>query len=115
MPPTTIGHEAERMAAQHLLKLGYRVIQLNWKTPRCEIDIVAEWGGIIYFIECKYRRTSVHGSGLDYITTRKLRQMQFAARLWIEQHGWCGPTVLGAIELSGLPPRVDTLIPIIST
>jgi Holliday junction resolvase-like predicted endonuclease len=44
------GHDAEKIAAQYLKTNGYKIIELNWKTPRCEIDIVASKFSTIFFV-----------------------------------------------------------------
>lgn len=96
------GHEAEQHAATYLKKQGYKVLAINWKRPRAEIDIVArKKRGPICFVEVKYRQRNNQGSGLDYITDRKVEQMQFAAELWISEHNFTGEHVLSAVELSG--------------
>ncbi len=95
------GHDAEKRAAVYLEKHGFKIRELNWKTRYCEIDIVAERDGRIYFVEVKYRRNAAHGIGLDYITARKLRQMQFAAQMWVQAYDWPGEYQLVAIGIDG--------------
>lgn len=80
------GHRAEKDAARYLESLGYKIIELNWKTRYCEIDIVARKEDTIYFIEVKHRSSNRFGDGLDYITPKKLQQMTFAAEMWIQNH-----------------------------
>lgn len=74
-----IGRKAEARAAAFLERKGCRLLEQNWRTRWCEIDIVAERDGIVYFCEVKYRSHNRQGSGMDYITPKKLQQMQFAA------------------------------------
>jgi len=95
------GHDAEKHAAKYLASLGYKIHDLNWKTRFCEIDIVAEKSKTIYFVEVKYRKSSAFGSGLDYITPKKLNQMKFAAEMWVSSHDWKEDYQLAAIELTG--------------
>ena len=93
------GHAAEIHAADYLENSGFRIIELNWKTRYCEIDIVAQKDGCIYFVEVKFRRSDLHGKGLDYITPRKLSQMRFAAEMWVNNHGWSGEYNLAALGI----------------
>lgn len=95
------GREAEQAAADYLTRLSYQVHTQNWRTRQCEIDIVAEKDGCIYCVEVKYRQNTAQGSGLDYITSKKQQQMDFAARMWAAQHRWQGDICLSAIEVSG--------------
>jgi putative endonuclease len=98
---TAIGRQAEAAAAAFLERKGCQIIACNWRTRRCEIDIVAERRGVLYICEVKYRATSKQGSGLDYITATKLVQMRFAARCYTYAARWDGPVSLCAIEVSG--------------
>jgi ribonuclease HII len=93
----TAGHNAEKRAAKYLETQGFKIRELNWKTRYCEIDIVAEKDGSVYFVEVKYRRSSAQGIGLEYITQRKLKQMRFAAEMWVQGHDWVGDYRLAAI------------------
>ncbi len=104
------GQEAEDKVAKHLSGLGWRVVARNWKTPRCEIDIVARRGDQIYFVEVKYRKTDTQGSGLEYITRSKLQQMTLAAETWVHEHNWEGGYQLAAVEVSGSDFRVGELV-----
>jgi len=94
------GHDAEKRAASYLATRGYKVLQLNWKTRYCEIDIVAEKSKAIYFIEVKYRQSNNWGGGLEYITPKKLKQMQFAAEMWVHEKSWQGDYQLAAVGIS---------------
>jgi Holliday junction resolvase-like predicted endonuclease len=93
------GHAAEKAAADYLHRQGFTVRELNWKTRYCEIDIVAEKQAVVYFVEVKSRRNSRQGYGTDYITGQKLRQMRFAAELWVSEHRWTGEYQLAAISI----------------
>lgn len=105
------GHDAEKRAAKHLESLGFKIRDINWKTRYCEIDIVAEKNKTIYFVEVKYRRNTAQGIGLEYITPRKLKQMQFAAEMWVQTHTWSGDYQLAAISIDAEEISfVDTLV-----
>ncbi|HSX34007.1 MAG TPA: YraN family protein [Candidatus Saccharimonadales bacterium] len=101
MTTTEIGRKAEAVAAQFLQRKGCEIIAQNWRTRFCEIDVVAQRGQTMYFCEVKYRQTNRQGSGLDYITAKKLQQMRFAAETWVHVHAWRGDYQLCAIEVSG--------------
>ena len=95
------GNRAEEAVADYLVSLGYKIRDRNWKTKQCEVDIVAEKTGCIYFVEVKYRSNESQGSGFDYITSAKQRQMAFAADYWVAQNRWTGEYVLSGAEVSG--------------
>jgi len=74
-----IGDRAEETIAEYLEKNGHEILERNWKTKFCEIDIVSQKGDTIYFTEVKYRKNDKAGGGIAAITPKKLRQMKFAA------------------------------------
>ncbi len=104
------GRRAENAAAAFLRAKGCDVVEQNWRTRQCEIDIVARRGEELYFVEVKYRRTNNYGAGIEYITPKKLEQMRFAARSWVHAHAWRGMFELCAIEVSGADFRVTNAI-----
>lgn len=103
---TATGRAAEDAAAEFLQAKGCTVLAQNWRTRWCEIDIVAHRGNVIYFVEVKYRAKAAWGTGLDYVTPKKLRQMHFAAEFWVAKHKFGGDYRLAAVELTGNPPHV---------
>jgi len=110
MTSVATGRVAEAAAAAFLEYKGCRIVAQNWRTRECEIDIVAERAGIIYFCEVKYRRSRSQGGGLEYITPKKLQQMHFAACQWMACHNWQQGYRLSAIEVSGPDYRVTAAI-----
>ncbi|HEY1064039.1 MAG TPA: YraN family protein [Candidatus Saccharimonadales bacterium] len=101
MSTSYTGRKAEAAAAVYLEMRGYRIIEQNFRRPRCEIDIIAQKEDTVFFVEVKYRRNDEQGGGLEAITATKLRQMQFAAEIWVQEAKWTGPYQVAAIELSG--------------
>lgn len=100
MTTKALGDSAESLVCDYLEELGYRIIDRNWRTRWCEIDIIATKDKTIHFVEVKYRKTSAFGSGFDYITPTKLRQMRFAAELWIASKKHNGDVCLSAAAVS---------------
>lgn len=107
MQTTDIGNRGEQLAAEALVRLGYEVLERNWKTKWSEVDIVARKDGTVYFIEVKYRATGRQGDGFDYITNQKLIHMTRAAELWVGIHDWNGAYELMAASVSGEDNNVE--------
>ena len=95
------GHDAEKQAAAYLEKQGCRIQELNWKTKYCEIDIVAKRGEVVWFVEVKSRKSSGQGAGYEYVTSKKLRQMHFAAEMWVQSNNWNGDYRLAVVSVDG--------------
>ena len=100
MSTTETGKEAEQSVAELLRTKGHTIIALNWRTRWCEIDIISTHKHTVYFTEVKYRSSNAWGSGLAYITPKKLQQMQFAAEFWMSQQNWNGDALLQAAEVN---------------
>jgi uncharacterized protein (TIGR00252 family) len=81
-----IGNYGEDEACKYLEINNYKIIDRNWRTKWCEVDIVCSKNNIIYFVEVKYRRNNLYGDGLEAITSNKLKQMKFAAEMWAHSH-----------------------------
>lgn len=111
MSTTSTGRAAEDSAAKYLLSQGYEILEQNWRTRWCEIDIVAKSGKVVTFFEVKYRKSEQWGSGLEYITPKKLSQMRFAADFWVSSHNWSGDYRLGAIEATGSTFQITNFLP----
>jgi len=110
MSTTDTGRKAERAAANYLEMRGYAIVEMNWRRPRSEVDIIARKDSVIYFVEVKYRKTDAQGSGLDYITDTKLKRMQRGAFYWVDETKYTGEFQLAAIEVAGPQFMVEHFI-----
>ena len=113
-PMTTrqIGDKGEQAAADWLTADGHEIVARNWRTRYCEIDIVSVKGEVLYFTEVKYRKNDDFGDGLAAITTKKQRQMRFAAELFLAGKPECSGMAakLLAASVSGDPPAVQAVV-----
>lgn len=48
-----VGKRGEDLATEFLKKKGFQIVERNFKKPWGELDIIAEYGGMIVFIEVK--------------------------------------------------------------
>ena len=81
------GERGEDAAASYLSSRGWRVLHRNWRFHHKEIDLVAERGGVVAFVEVKTRSRGGWGHPLESIDARKRRDLAIAARGWIAEHG----------------------------
>ncbi len=61
MSTSGLGFLAENLAARYLEKKGYEILDLNFRKPWGEIDIVAKKEGILVFVEVKANRKIIAG------------------------------------------------------
>lgn len=107
-PSNRMGAPAEIEAANYLVRLGHTIIERNWKTKYCEIDIVSEKDGTLYFTEVKYRKNAHYGDGFAAITKKKQNQMRFAARLYAQTKKRHDTNMLlAAASLTGTEPTIE--------
>lgn len=108
--PSSKGAEAESQAASYLEGLGYTILERNWKTKWCEIDIVAENPEVRLYVEVKYRSATRQGDALSAVTAKKLQQMQFAAELYESKYSSDKLSQLAVIAINGKDePKLLTL------
>lgn len=101
MSSAEAGSKAEAAARVYLEMRGFTVLEQNWRRPRAEIDIIARKDDVLHFVEVKYRRNDAQGGGLEAITPTKLKHMQRAAWLYVDETKWRGEYMLSVVELGG--------------
>jgi putative endonuclease len=77
--PHTLGAEGERIAARYLAGKGYRILARNYRFLRNEIDIIANDGEQLCFIEVKTRASLDKGHPAEAVTPRKQQEIARAA------------------------------------
>lgn len=102
---TQAGRDAEDIAAKYLEEKGFKIIERNWKTRWCELDIVAKKCGRfgrncrVHFVEVKYRRSNEQGRPEEYVDDKKLRQLKLGAEMWAANQRWEGDMQLDVIAV----------------
>ena len=86
-------------AANHLVRHGHEIVERNWKTKYCEIDIVSVKGDTVYFTEVKYRKTAWQGGGLAAITPKA------------QSNEVCSKTLRAASKMSDTNMRLAVMSP----
>jgi len=108
----TVGDKSETEACNHLQRLGYEIVERNWKTKYCEIDIVARKESTLYFVEVKHRKNATRGDGLAALTKKKLNQMKFAAEFYVHVNKLSCDRRLMAISTTGDEPAIEAMLEI---
>jgi putative endonuclease len=73
------GNKGESIAARHLKKNGYRILEQNYRTSLGEIDIIAADRDTIVFVEVKARKSGRFGDPKWAVTLRKQRKISMVA------------------------------------
>ncbi|MDW7772060.1 MAG: YraN family protein [Desulfobulbaceae bacterium] len=77
------GSLGEEIAVSFLKKSGYAIIERNYRKRYGEIDIIAEDGGELVFIEVKTRKSSSFGSPFEAVDSRKQEKMSRVAMAYM--------------------------------
>jgi putative endonuclease len=80
-----LGDAGEQVAAEHLLRRGFRVLERNYRTRWGELDIVAFDGVTIAFVEVKTRRAVPGRTPFESVHLRKRAQVRRMAASWLSE------------------------------
>jgi len=86
VPKQALGRLGESLAAEFLEKLGYSIIERNFRTPYGELDLVSKHGDVIIFTEVKTRASSSLGPPEISINHKKAEHIRSSAEYYIQQH-----------------------------
>lgn len=81
------GRRGEKEAVRALKKHGYRIVETNYRCRYGEIDIVAEDGATLVFVEVKARGSDRFGSPKEGVDYRKQRHITRACSAYLLQAG----------------------------
>jgi putative endonuclease len=83
----SVGKYGEDRASEFLERLGYQVVERNWRCSVGEIDIVARDSDCLVFAEVKTRTRVGFGHPFEAITTAKMQKMRLLVGEWCRAHG----------------------------
>jgi putative endonuclease len=83
---TTSGRQAEALAAQYLVRRGFKVLAQNFRCRGGEIDLVCHDGKALVFVEVRLRRNASYGGAGASITSSKQARIILAARHYLSAH-----------------------------
>lgn len=93
-----LGQSGEEKVAGYLEKRGYTILVKNYRCKVGEIDIIAQDGPVLVFIEVKTRSSLDYGFPAEAVTHRKQRQISRAAQWYLAQQ-----------HLVDVPARFDVI------
>ena len=73
------GNKGEDMAEDYLKEHGYTILHRNWRFRHWEVDIIANKGKFLHFIEIKTRASSAYGKPEESISKKKMDNLMNAA------------------------------------
>ncbi len=82
------GRIGERIAADYLMLRGCRIIRRNYRCGHLEVDLIADEGGCLVFVEVKTRTSDTFGEAIGAVSSQKLARIRRAARHFLSTY--CG-------------------------
>jgi putative endonuclease len=80
-----VGDEAEALAVRHLEGDGYRVLARNYSCRYGELDVVAEKGEVLCFVEVRMRTSAAWGDPSATVSWAKQRRITKAALYYLQR------------------------------
>lgn len=80
------GEIGEELAVQELERQGYAILARRYRRRGGEIDIIAQDGAAIVFVEVKARDGSAFGGGSEAVTALKRHRLTATARDFLARH-----------------------------
>jgi len=81
-----LGIKGENLAVTFLKEKGYRIIARNYRTSLGEIDVIAQDGNTLVFIEVKTRTDELFGRPFEAVNKKKRHKMKNVALLYMKRH-----------------------------
>jgi putative endonuclease len=86
-PRMRLGKWGEGVAGRFLQEKGYRLLDANYRCRWGEVDIVAQEGDELVFVEVRTRRGTQYGTPEESVTAAKARRLIATAQDYLQQHG----------------------------
>jgi putative endonuclease len=81
------GAQGERAAAAFLEARGASILARNYACRYGEVDLIAEWGGVIVFVEVKLRNTARFGRPGEAVGYEKRKKISRSAMYYLQTAG----------------------------
>lgn len=95
MEARLLGKWGERLVAEDLRSKGWKLVETNYRCRMGEIDLIAEKGKYLAFVEVKLRKSDRFGQAAEAVTAEKQRKLRATAELYLAE------------QVTGLQPRFD--------
>lgn len=87
-----VGNKKEELAALHLTKCGYEILDRNYWCRFGELDIVAREGKYLCFVEVKYRSNSHYGAPDGLISAKKKMKICMTSQFYMKEKNFSADT-----------------------
>ena len=81
------GTEGEQAARDYLAARGAKILEMNYRRPTGEIDIIARAGKTLLFVEVKRRSSLRYGRPAEAVNAAKQTHILRTAQLYLQENG----------------------------
>jgi len=102
-----LGKKGEEIALEYLRKKGFKILKQNWREGKDEVDIIANDGEYLVFVEVKTRRTNAFGEPEFAITKKKQGFLIRAANSYIFKYDYWGESRFDVVSIIVKPNETE--------
>ena len=81
------GTDGEYTVHDYLIGQGYAILEMSYRRPTGEIDVIAQKDGTVVFVEVKRRGSGRFGAPAEAVNRPKQARILRTALLYLQQHG----------------------------
>lgn len=81
-----LGRWGEKQVADYLRARGWKLTAAGWQCRFGEIDLIAEKGGYLAFVEVKLRKSAAFAPARAFVDRRKQEKLRTTAELYLSQY-----------------------------
>lgn len=81
-----VGNWGEALTAEYLRGRGWHILESGFSCPEGEIDLIAQKGDTLAFVEVKTRQSARYGAGREAVDWHKQRKITATAFRYLAQH-----------------------------
>jgi putative endonuclease len=111
-PRQAVGKAGEEAAVRYLRQHGYRILERNFRCRFGEIDLVAQDGRMLAFVEVKTRRSHTYGPAAAAVTRQKQRHLIKASKAYLIHRKRAGEPCrfdVVTIDMDGEQPHIELI------
>lgn len=99
MDSKLLGRYGENLAADFLRKKGYKILSSGYRGPFGEIDLIAQKGITVAFVEVKTRQDGSYLPAATAVGEAKRRRIMLTAQKWVDEREFKGQISFDIIEV----------------
>jgi putative endonuclease len=103
-----VGARGEKLAADLLKKRGYKIIQRNFRCREGEIDIIAQKGECLVFVEVRTKKNTAFGTPEESVTLSKREKLISLANAYLQAYD--KPPLSWRIDVVAVELKADNTV-----